>query len=657
MARRSESSAGPRGVRGQTRRSLLDRLRSSAQAIIVVSGPAGAGKTALVGEWARHEPDVRVLTISRYHNTAASLLDAILAALGAAPHPSAPEDVRVWIEQLTRSLDVAPFTSERPCHLFVDGAETITDRDAQLLLRDLVENRPPALRLIVTTRHRGPTWLNRSRACGATMTINADELKLPPSEVESLLGEDIPEFDGWALGIGLVSRLGRAEADEAIRDYLRNEVIARVTTEVRHLLHAVSIADEVGPALAIHLTGNPSAGELLARFAGTTQFATVTEDRVFQLHPLLVKCLNDELAIEHWESYVALRRRHADWLVAQGRLDRSTRLYLELGAMTTAHTTLLAQWQHSVLSGSADVVRGALGYLPSAHLAGDPRLCVVAAMTNLAAGDYRAWQRWVDVAEAHEDSVEMEPGMPVAVAVDVSRRFAQALISGTAPDGSVDAPLRGLWSAISEVTNGLCLMWAGEHPAAAARFHRAEIAARLSGDQLSLVHALAGLALSTAFDGESHAVLFADEAIAIAGRLSPQCRWVVANAYLALATVHLSAGADRGAQDAANRALLALHDIPAHVEQRTRAHALDLLEALDQAETRRKPPQVHELSSRERRVLRALCGPLSLREIADELYVSHNTVKSQVGSIFRKLGVHDRAAAVTAARSRSSLKH
>jgi LuxR family maltose regulon positive regulatory protein len=46
-----------------------------------------------------------------------------------------------------------------------------------------------------------------------------------------------------------------------------------------------------------------------------------------------------------------------------------------------------------------------------------------------------------------------------------------------------------------------------------------------------------------------------------------------------------------------------------------------------------------------------------LREIADELYVSHNTVKSQVGSIFRKLGVHDRAAAVTAARSRSSLKH
>jgi LuxR family maltose regulon positive regulatory protein len=53
-------------------------------------------------------------------------------------------------------------------------------------------------------------------------------------------------------------------------------------------------------------------------------------------------------------------------------------------------------------------------------------------------------------------------------------------------------------------------------------------------------------------------------------------------------------------------------------------------------------------------VLRALCGPLTLREIADELFVSHNTVKSQVRSIFRKLGVHDRAAAVAAARSWST---
>ena len=224
------------------------------------------------------------------------------------------------------------------------------------------------------------------------------------------------------------------------------------------------------------------------------------------------------------------------------------------------------------------------------------------------------------------------------------------------PDGTVNDQLQGLWGAISEVANGLCLMWAGEYPVAAARFRRAEVVARVSGDQLALVHALAGHALSSAFDGESQAVLFADEAIALADRLSPRCRWVVANAYLALATIHLSAGADRGVRDAANQVLMVLREAPAPLEQRTREYALELLDLVGQTKVRSKTPQIDGLSSRERRVLRALCGPLTLREIADELYVSHNTVKSQVSSIFRKLGVHDRAAAVAAARSWSSGK-
>jgi LuxR family maltose regulon positive regulatory protein len=61
-------------------------------------------------------------------------------------------------------------------------------------------------------------------------------------------------------------------------------------------------------------------------------------------------------------------------------------------------------------------------------------------------------------------------------------------------------------------------------------------------------------------------------------------------------------------------------------------------------------PGPQALSLGERRVLRALCGPLTLREIASELYVSHNTVKTQVRAIFRKLDAHDRSAAVARAR-------
>ena len=55
---------------------------------------------------------------------------------------------------------------------------------------------------------------------------------------------------------------------------------------------------------------------------------------------------------------------------------------------------------------------------------------------------------------------------------------------------------------------------------------------------------------------------------------------------------------------------------------------------------------VESLSGAERRVLQYLRTHLTLAEIAARLYVSRNTVKSQAISIYRKLGVSSRSAAV-----------
>jgi LuxR family maltose regulon positive regulatory protein len=57
-----------------------------------------------------------------------------------------------------------------------------------------------------------------------------------------------------------------------------------------------------------------------------------------------------------------------------------------------------------------------------------------------------------------------------------------------------------------------------------------------------------------------------------------------------------------------------------------------------------------ELSERELDVLRLLPSGLSQREIAAELYVSFNTIRTHTRVIFRKLGVTSRAEAVARAR-------
>jgi DNA-binding NarL/FixJ family response regulator len=55
------------------------------------------------------------------------------------------------------------------------------------------------------------------------------------------------------------------------------------------------------------------------------------------------------------------------------------------------------------------------------------------------------------------------------------------------------------------------------------------------------------------------------------------------------------------------------------------------------------------LTERERQVLRLVARGMSNREIADELFVGNETVKSHVGSVLMKLGVHGRTQAVIAA--------
>lgn len=90
---------------------------------------------------------------------------------------------------------------------------------------------------------------------------------------------------------------------------------------------------------------------------------------------------------------------------------------------------------------------------------------------------------------------------------------------------------------------------------------------------------------------------------------------------------------------------------------RGRGRIGDLVAAAERKLSLREPSQrtagtvhVEPLTARERDVLRLLESELSLREIAGELYLSHNTVKGYTKSIYRKLGVSSRAAAIDTAK-------
>jgi LuxR family maltose regulon positive regulatory protein len=104
-----------------------------------------------------------------------------------------------------------------------------------------------------------------------------------------------------------------------------------------------------------------------------------------------------------------------------------------------------------------------------------------------------------------------------------------------------------------------------------------------------------------------------------------------------------------------------LHPAPGLLKRHARhctAHAALIVSILDVLGRGRRPgaPPVEQnhllepLSKGEIRVLRYLPTGLSVPEIAEELYLSENTVRTHTRHIYRKLGAHRRRDAVERAR-------
>ncbi|MCB1004042.1 MAG: hypothetical protein KDB35_07620 [Acidimicrobiales bacterium] len=199
---------------------------------------------------------------------------------------------------------------------------------------------------------------------------------------------------------------------------------------------------------------------------------------------------------------------------------------------------------------------------------------------------------------------------------------------------------------VTEVFRAIGAVEAGDRHGAAAHARRALAAADRFGNHhaplVTLAHSVLGRTTDEPADGVAAALLGAEEA-----GTSPR------NLFLGYAEACagdvLCAAGEPGGPDhlAAARAIVDAAPDPGIVGT-----------YLERAEARHRvaatpataPELVEPLTDRETAVLRYLPSTLSQREIAGELYVSLNTVKTHASGLYRKLGVASRGQAVQRAR-------
>jgi LuxR family transcriptional regulator, maltose regulon positive regulatory protein len=180
-----------------------------------------------------------------------------------------------------------------------------------------------------------------------------------------------------------------------------------------------------------------------------------------------------------------------------------------------------------------------------------------------------------------------------------------------------------------------------------------------------------GLAVLRLAQNNPHAAIAALAPVLDGSAPVPWPGWL-AQAFLLEAIARDAVGDEGAAASALERALdlaepdgalfwFLLHPAPGLLERHARhgtAHAALVADILSLLAGRTPapppagpPPPLEPLSGSEIRVLRYLPTNLSMRQIAGELYVSHNTVRTHIGHLYAKLGTHTRAEAVARARA------
>ena len=522
----------------------------------------------------------------------------------------------------------------------------------------------------------------------------------------------VDRTEGWAVGLRLagLAAAGSADAhalvegfrgtDRDVADYLLSEVLGSLSDDERRFLLETSILDELTGDLCDAVAARTGSAGLLIDLdrANALVIPLDRDDRWFRYHHMLGELLTAELRRTRPDDECRLHRRAFEWMRDHGNIEAAVRHGLAADEADAAADLLCEKWAGMMHSGRTETLRVLIARFPPGIVEGHQPLAMAAAGVNAMAGHATTARRWLRAAERATYSGPRPDGIANTASSVALTRGTLALdgIDAALADGRTALELEPEGSparSLAATLVGRSLVIRGDIDAS--KEHLEEVV-RLGGTNLR-AYAMAELALGQLGRGDAEGALrdahAASELLHDAGG-DDLFMAATAHAVTALAAIALGdAGTARTALAAARRpmaavgqampldathtrlllarASLALDDVDtAGVLLRDAQQVLDSVEdvgvmraqhgelvaQLNRMQPRVEADAVDELTERELEVLGLLPSPLTIREIAEELFVSRNTVKTHTRRVYRKLSASSRDEAVLIARDRGLLE-
>ena len=704
---------------------LRQRLNeASGSPLVLITAPAGYGKSTLVAQWLNSgRPDrVAWVTLDPADNDPTRFWVHLAAALdrlgprggenlvGFVARNSAAITTRVLprIVAMLRTLDHRVVIVLDDCHV-------LRSTECRDQLDRLIDNLPENTHLVLVSRSDPGLRLSRRRVAGTLAEIRTHDLCFTAAETASVLSVEgvrlseqalqtlVQQTEGWpaATYLAALSLVGRPDSDHFvtdlsgsdrfIADYLSEEVLDRQGAELRAFILRMSAFDRFNVALANHVLQTGSARRLVQDLERTNLFLIPLHGGWFRFHHLFATFARSALEIAQPGEIRELHRRGAQWFAAHGDPEETIRHTLAAGDFGQAASLLLAHWVRFFDAGRSATVIDWLDALRGTDADQSPAALIAGAWLSALTGNQPEMRRRLAVLESMTDDHPQPDGTrsPQSTPVLIGGLFGfdgpDRMLADARRATELENDSSTPWYAVARVSLGHAAFVIGDIGLARTMLTaavRAPVAPltvrRLAFGVLSLCEAEQGnRALSGRLADQAMALVTEHPApqmpqtalayTAYGAKLAAEQRWTEALAALAEGlqvrrpmpglspwplihhlTVMAVVSARLGDHAAADELLAEVEDLTpwdgASMEP-TRAR-IAKARHLASRQMPELPRHGDPLTPRELEVLRRLQGTQTLREIASDLYVSHNTVKTITLSVYRKLGAHSRSEAV-----------
>jgi LuxR family maltose regulon positive regulatory protein len=517
--------------------------------------------------------------------------------------------------------------------------------------------------------------------------------------------------EGWPAGIYLAALSLRNKEDKHafiqsfsgsnryIVSLLGEEVLAYLPAEVRQFLLETSVLRTMAGPVCDAVTGREDSAKLLRELARSNLFVVSLDEQGewYRYHHLFSELLLYELKSSRPDLVPTLRKRASVWLEGAGYFEGAIRQAMVATDYKRVELLIARHWYGYVFAGQTTTVQRWLESLPEEMITRDAPLALVKAWIRALTGRREESARFMSLAQSipyegplPDGTASMESGVAILRAsfgydgvqstVEAARRAAELESGESSP-----------WAALVRFALGSSLYLSGDTSHARKPLEEA-LAMTEDGQRLVRMVTLAFLSFVATDEGHleeaesraraalalverlrsyripqtSLAPIALGRALAERGRLeearmelegglSARRRlpglspWPTLVGLLALAPVRTARGDRDGGRAALAEARAILDAFP------DAGIFPEILKRQERKLRARKPREGQldgELTERERDVLRLLGGELSTRQMAQSLYVAPSTVRTQVKSIYRKLGVSSRGEAVEEAHAR-----